>query len=66
LLLPRNTAFSAPELAWRKIETLGNFLRHEYRDIDADVIWSITQENLPLLLKVSRRLADRLRDKAPA
>ena len=29
-----------------KIETLGNFLRHEYRDVDPELIWSITRDNL--------------------
>jgi uncharacterized protein with HEPN domain len=56
---------AAPDIAWCKIETLGNFLRHEYRDVDPDLIWSITQENLPALLETARRLAERLREPEP-
>jgi uncharacterized protein with HEPN domain len=47
--LPAEVKDAAPDIAWRKIETLGNFMRREYRDVDADLIWSITQENLQAL-----------------
>jgi len=63
--LPAEVKEAAPDIAWRKIETLGNFLRHEYRDVDPDLIWSITQENLPALLETARRLAERLREPEP-
>jgi uncharacterized protein with HEPN domain len=33
---------TVPDIGWCKIETLGNFLRREYRDVDPDLIWSIT------------------------
>ena len=36
--LPAELKVSAPDIAWRKIETLGNFLRHEYRDVDPELI----------------------------
>ncbi|MBJ7402173.1 hypothetical protein TSA1_26580 [Bradyrhizobium nitroreducens] len=63
--LPAGLKEAAPDIAWRKIETLGNFLRHEYRDVDPDLIWNITQENLPGLLEAARRLAERLREPEP-
>ncbi|WP_442868384.1 HepT-like ribonuclease domain-containing protein [Bradyrhizobium sp. CCBAU 11445] len=47
------------------METLGNFLRHEYRDVDPELIWSITQDYLPNLLAAARRLADSLREAEP-
>lgn len=49
---------------WHKIETLGNFLRHEYRDVDPELIWSITQENLPHLAQVARALANSISEGA--
>jgi uncharacterized protein with HEPN domain len=55
-----------PEIAWRNIETLGNFLRHEYRDVDPELIWSITRDNLPDLLKAAHKLVATLRDSVPA
>lgn len=63
--LPPEVKGNAPDVAWRKIETLGNFLRHEYREVDPELIWSITQENLPGLLEAARRLAERLRELEP-
>jgi uncharacterized protein with HEPN domain len=32
---------SRPEVPWHKINGLGNLLRHEYRHIDAEILWSI-------------------------
>ena len=64
--LPVEVKDAAPGIAWRKIETLGNFLRHEYRDIDSELIWTITRENLPDLLKAAEQLASRLREPQPA
>ncbi|WP_050387311.1 HepT-like ribonuclease domain-containing protein [Bradyrhizobium pachyrhizi] len=64
--LPAEVKEAAAGIAWRKIETLGNFLRHEYRDVDPELIWSITQDNLPTLLGAARRLAAGLREPEPA
>jgi uncharacterized protein with HEPN domain len=64
--LPAEVKDAAPEIAWRRIETLGNFLRHEYRDVDPEPIWHITQENLPELLRTARSLVASLKDTAPA
>jgi uncharacterized protein with HEPN domain len=64
--LPAELKEAAPDIAWRKIETLGNFLRHEYRDVDPELIWTITRENLPDLLKTAEQLVNRLRAKQPA
>ncbi len=55
-----------PDVAWRKIETLGNCLRHEYSDVDPELIWNITQDYLPNLLAAARRRAESLREGAPA
>jgi uncharacterized protein with HEPN domain len=63
--LPAEVKEAAADIALRKIETLGNFLRHEYRDVDPELIWSITQDNLPTLLDAARRLAEQLREPEP-
>jgi uncharacterized protein with HEPN domain len=65
-VLPEEVKNAAPYIAWRKIETLGNFLRHEYHDVDPELIWSITRDNLPDLLKAAHKLAATLRDSVPA
>lgn len=38
-----------PGMPWRNIRGLGNWLRHQYGDINADQIWAIVQEDLPPL-----------------
>ncbi len=64
--LPADLKEAAPDIAWRKIETLGNFLRHEYRDVEPELIWSITQDNLPGLVAAARRLVLQTRETEPA
>jgi uncharacterized protein with HEPN domain len=64
--LPADIKDAAPGVAWRKVETLGNFLRHEYRDVDPELIWTIARENLPDLRKAAEVLIDKLRQTVPA
>lgn len=47
--LPAEMKATCPEVAWHKIHGLGNLLRHEYRRIDADVLWSVVTEHLDAL-----------------
>ena len=35
-----------PEVPWKKIHGLGNMLRHEYRRIDPDILWSVVTDHL--------------------
>lgn len=51
--LPFEVKDAEPDVAWRKIETPGNFLRHAYREVDSELIWRITKENLPALLEAA-------------
>jgi len=39
--LPETMKDTRPEVPWQKIHALGNLLRHEYRHIDPEVLWSI-------------------------
>jgi uncharacterized protein with HEPN domain len=39
--LPETMKDARPEVPWQKIHALGNLLRHEYRHIDPEVLWSI-------------------------
>jgi len=47
--LPAPMKDARPEVAWHKIHGLGNMLRHEYRRIDAEVLWSVVTEHLDAL-----------------
>lgn len=39
--LPKTMKDARPEVLWQKNHALGNLLRHEYRHIDPEVLWSI-------------------------
>jgi uncharacterized protein with HEPN domain len=58
--LPAETKAAHPEVAWQKIHGLGNLLRHEYRRIDAEVLWSVVTDHLDVLDNVAASLLDRL------
>jgi len=38
-----------PDLPWREIRGMGNWLRHRYDRIELDIIWKTTQQELPPL-----------------
>jgi uncharacterized protein with HEPN domain len=52
--LPSEMKAAYPEIAWGKIESLGNFLRHEYRDIDPETLWRIARRQLVELVATVR------------
>jgi uncharacterized protein with HEPN domain len=43
---------------WQKIHGLGNLLRHEYRRIDAAILWSIVTDHLDDLDRAAAALLD--------
>ena len=47
--LPSPMKEARPEVPWQKIHALGNLLRHEYRRIDPEILWSIVTDQLPVL-----------------
>lgn len=38
-----------PTIEWRRVAAFRNFIVHEYFGIDLDLVWSITQLNIPPL-----------------
>lgn len=44
--LPISLKEQRSEVEWHKIHGLGNLLRHEYRHIDPDILWSIVVDHL--------------------
>jgi uncharacterized protein with HEPN domain len=52
--LPPEMKSAHPEIAWGKIESLGNYLRHEYRDIDPETLWRIARRQLVELVAAVR------------
>lgn len=47
--LPDTVKHDEPAIAWRKIIDFGNVLRHAYHTTKADIVWSIVQNDLPVL-----------------
>lgn len=56
--LPSELLSEFPEIPWGQIVGLRNRLIHEYFRIDPDVIWDITQEDLPSLRSVVSKILD--------
>ena len=44
--IPDDLKNARPDVPWKDIHGLGNVLRHEYRRIDSDILWSIITEKL--------------------
>jgi uncharacterized protein with HEPN domain len=44
-----------PGLPWRDIRGIGNWLRHQYDDVDVDSIWRTLVDDLPQLEKAVMR-----------
>jgi uncharacterized protein with HEPN domain len=60
--LPQSMKDARPEVPWRKIHGLGNLLRHEYRHIDPEVLWSIVTGPLDHLDTAAAMLLEELDD----
>ena len=46
-----------PELPWRNIRGIGNWLRHQYDRVDVETVWRTVVEDLPpLAVSVKRAL----------
>jgi uncharacterized protein with HEPN domain len=48
-----------PNIDWKAIRGTGNFLRHEYDQVDPELIWTIVTKRFPeLVVVVDRLIAD--------
>jgi uncharacterized protein with HEPN domain len=58
--LPLSLKEVRPEVPWEKIHGLGNLLRHEYRRIDPEILWSIVTDHLGPLDSAVTALLERI------
>ncbi|MGO9847460.1 MAG: DUF86 domain-containing protein [Methylocella sp.] len=63
--LPQSMKDARPEVPWQKIHGLGNLLRHEYRHIDPEVLWSIVTGPLGDLDRAPAALLEQLENRPP-
>jgi uncharacterized protein with HEPN domain len=47
--IPEHIKSQQPRLDWQGMADLGNRLRHAYHRIDANLLWDITEHDLPTL-----------------
>jgi len=56
--IPDEVRVAHPEIPWRMIIATRNRLIHGYLGIDDDTLWSIIQDDVPLLLPLLKALKD--------
>lgn len=61
-LTDRKLLESYPQIEWRKIKGIRDFISHHYFDLDAEVIFGICQNNISELLKVLKKISIDLKD----
>ncbi|MBV8754240.1 MAG: DUF86 domain-containing protein [Hyphomicrobiales bacterium] len=61
--IPDEMKASRPDIEWRSIATIGNFIRHEYHTISDKVIWDVVQVDLPALKVAIEAIDAALSDK---
>ena len=54
--IPDEIRASNPDIPWRQIIATRNQLIHDYLGIDNDVLWSIVNDDIPLLLQQIQKL----------
>lgn len=54
--LPAELRERHPDVAWREIAGLRDFIAHAYFALDLDIIWDAIQRDVPALLDAVRRI----------
>ncbi len=58
--IPTEVRAQYPQIEWRKIAGLRDFLAHAYFEVNPDVLWDVIQNKLPILHKQITPILDRL------
>ncbi len=55
--VPADVRAAAPEIDWRRIAGMRDVLAHGYFAVDAETVWSVVRDRIPVLRGHIRRLA---------
>lgn len=58
--LPEDLRREQPEIDWRAVADIGNFLRHEYHHTSAKIVWDVIRSRLDPLEAAVRAIGLRL------
>ena len=56
--VPADAKARMPDVAWREIAGMRDWMAHGYFTIKADVVWNVIEVELPLLLRALRAFKD--------
>ncbi len=59
--LPDELKSKWPEVEWRQLMALRNFLIHEYFNVDIELVWRNVQNYLPVLKRVIEELLEEIK-----
>ena len=54
--IPQHLRNSEPGIAWPRLGDIGNWLRHAYHRVDADILWNIYKNDLDRLQMFVERI----------
>jgi uncharacterized protein with HEPN domain len=56
--IPEDLKAKSANIPWRRIADLGNWLRHAYHRVDADILWNIAENDLELLRRFVEQICN--------
>ena len=57
--IPDQTKNKMPQIPWRNIAGMRDFITHVYFGIDNDILWDVIQNKLPLLQKTVQQFLNK-------
>lgn len=54
--IPESVVTAYPEVPWSQMRGIRNRIVHEYDRLDVEIIWNVTQVELPSLVPILRRI----------
>ena len=58
--LRENAERLCPDVPWRDIRGIGNWLRHQYDSVETEIVWNTIQDDLPPLRASLQKVLNKL------